>query len=312
MRKTLLSLLGCLLLLCAQVHAQDRAVTGKVSAEDGSVLPGVNISLKGTNRGTSTNAQGEYTITSESGATLVFSFIGFQTQEAIVGSQSTINISLKNDISQLQEVVVTALGQERKRNELVYAAQQVTGEQITQSRNPSVMNALSGKIAGLDVKTNNNMGGSTSVIIRGFKSITGNNQALFVIDGVPVSNANTNTSDQQTGRAGTDYGNAAADINPDNIASVNVLKGAAATALYGSRASNGVILITTKQGRKNSFDVTVNSGVTWGKIDKTTFVKYQKEYGAGYGGDGAADQFYRGNLGSGEGYIVFFDADESF
>jgi TonB-linked SusC/RagA family outer membrane protein len=312
MRKTLLSLLGCLLLLCAQVHAQDRAVTGKVSAEDGSVLPGVNISLKGTNRGTTTNAQGEYTITSESGATLVFSFIGFQTQEAIVGSQSTINISLKNDISQLQEVVVTALGQERKRNELVYAAQQVTGEQITQSRNPSVMNALSGKIAGLDVKTNNNMGGSTSVIIRGFKSITGNNQALFVIDGVPVSNANTNTSDQQTGRAGTDYGNAAADINPDNIASVNVLKGAAATALYGSRASNGVILITTKQGRKNSFDVTVNSGVTWGKIDKTTFVKYQKEYGAGYGGDGAADQFYRGNLGSGEGDIAVFDADASF
>ena len=273
MRKTLLTLLGCLMLLTAQVFAQDRAVTGKVSAEDGSALPGVNISLKGTNRGTTTNAQGEFSINAESSSTLVFSFIGFQTQEAVVGSQTTINISLKNDVSQLQEVVVTALGQERKRNELVYAAQQVSAEQITQARNPSLMNALSGKVAGLDIKTNNNMGGSTNVIIRGYKSITGNNQALFVIDGVPVTNANTNTTDQQTGRAGTDYGNAASDINPDNVASINVLKGAAATALYGSRASNGVILITTKQGRKNSFDVTVNSGVTWGKIDKSTFVK---------------------------------------
>lgn len=312
MRKTLLTLLGCLLLLTAQVFAQDRAVTGKVSAEDGSALPGVNISLKGTNRGTTTNAQGEFSINAESSSTLVFSFIGFQTQEAVVGSQTTINISLKNDVSQLQEVVVTALGQERKRNELVYAAQQVSAEQITQARNPSLMNALSGKVAGLDIKTNNNMGGSTNVIIRGYKSITGNNQALFVIDGVPVTNANTNTTDQQTGRAGTDYGNAASDINPDNVASINVLKGAAATALYGSRASNGVILITTKQGRKNSFDVTVNSGVTWGKIDKSTFVKYQKEYGAGYGGNGSKDQFYRGDLGSGEGDIAVFDADASF
>jgi TonB-linked SusC/RagA family outer membrane protein len=312
MKNTLLSLMACLLLLSAQAYAQDRAITGKVTADDGSVLPGVNISLKGTNRGTTTDSEGAYSITAASGATLVFSFIGFQTQEAVIGSLTTINITLKNDVSQLQEVVVTALGQQRKRNELVYAAQQVTAEQITQTRGANVMNSLAGKVAGLDIKTNNNMGGSTNVIIRGYKSITGNNQALWVIDGVPVSNATNNTQDQQTGRAGADYGNAASDINPDNIASINVLKGAAATALYGSRASNGVILITTKQGRKNSFDVTVNSGVTWGKIDKTTFVKYQKEYGAGYGGDGAADQFYRGDLGSGEGDIAVFDADASF
>ena len=277
MKNTLLSLMACLLLLSAQAYAQDRAITGKVTADDGSVLPGVNISLKGTNRGTTTDSEGAYSITAASGATLVFSFIGFQTQEAVIGSLTNINITLKNDVSQLQEVVVTALGQQRKRNELVYAAQQVTAEQITQTRGANVMNSLAGKVAGLDIKTNNNMGGSTNVIIRGYKSITGNNQALWVIDGVPVSNATNNTQDQQTGRAGADYGNAASDINPDNIASINVLKGAAATALYGSRASNGVILITTKQGRKNSFDVTVNSGVTWGKIDKTTFVKYQKE-----------------------------------
>src|SRR5690606_36939389 len=113
-------------------------------------------------------------------------------------------------------------------------------------------------------------------------SLTGNNQALFVVDGTPISNANTNTRNQMTGRGGYDYGNAAADINPDDIASINVLKGAAATALYGSRAANGVIMITTKKGAKNTLDITLNSGVTFGHIDKSTFAKYQNEYGAGY------------------------------
>ena len=313
MRKTLLPFLGFLLLICTQVFAQERAVTGKVTAEDGSTLPGVNISLKGTNRGTTTNGQGEYSINAESSATLVFSFIGFQSNEVIVGNQSSINVSLKNDVSQLQEVVVTALGQERKRNELVYAAQQVNSDQITQTRQTNVANALAGKVAGLDIRSANTMGGSTNVVIRGYKSITGNNQALFVIDGVPVSNATNNTQAQQSGQAGVDYGNAAADINPDNVASINVLKGAAATALYGSRASNGVIMITTKKGRKNSFDITLNSGVTWGKIDKTTFATYQQEYGAGYGGDRAAGKFYTdGDLGSGKLPIVRFDDDASF
>ncbi|PWJ59208.1 TonB-linked SusC/RagA family outer membrane protein [Dyadobacter jejuensis] len=318
MRKTLLSLLGCLLLVGAQVFAQDRSVTGKVTAEDGSILPGVNITVKGTTRGTTTNVQGEYTVMASQGSALIFSFIGFESKEVKIGSESVLNVSLKSDVSQLQEVVVTALGQEKKRNELVYAAQQVTAEQMTQARGGNVMNALSGKVAGLDIKASNTMGGSTSTIIRGYKSITGNNQALYVIDGVPISNANNNTSDQQRGRAGTDYGNAASDINPDNIASVNVLKGAAATALYGSRAANGVIMITTKQGRKNSFDVTVNTGVTWGTINKNTFVKYQDQYGAGYDGaitsTGAAQPkaFYTGDLGSGTGDIALFDADASF
>ena len=300
------------MLLANQVYAQDRAVTGRVTGEDGSVLPGVNISLKGTNRGTTTDGKGDYSISAETNSTLVFSFIGFQSSEVVVGNQSTINVALKNDVSQLQEVVVTALGQERKRNELVYAAQQVSAEQITQTRQTNVANALAGKVAGLDIRSANTMGGSTNVVIRGYKSITGNNQALFVIDGVPVTNATNNTNAQQSGQAGVDYGNAASDINPDNIASVNVLKGAAATALYGSRASNGVIMITTKKGRKNSFDVTLNSGVTWGQIDKTTFPTFQKEYGSGYGGDRAAGKFYSGDLGSGVAPIVRFDDDASF
>lgn len=312
MRKTLLTLLGFIMLLSAHAFAQDQTVTGKVKADDGSDLPGVNIALKGTTKGTTSSSDGSYSISTPQGSVLVFSFIGFQSQEVQVGSQTVINVTLKNDVSQLQEVVVTALGQERKRNELVYAAQQVNSDQITQTRQTNVANALAGKVAGLDIRSANTMGGSTNVVIRGYKSITGNNQALFVIDGVPVTNATNNTQQQQSGQAGVDYGNAAADINPDNIASVSVLKGAAATALYGSRAANGVIMITTKKGRKNSFDVTLNSGVTWGKIDKTTFPTYQKEYGAGYGGDGDSQKFYTGDLGSGTAPIVRFDDDASF
>jgi TonB-linked SusC/RagA family outer membrane protein len=311
--RAIITFLCLLLFLINEAAGQERVLTGKVSDSNGTVLPGVNIALKGTNRGTSTNSRGEYSINAEPRETLVFSFIGFATSEVTVGNQSVINVSLKNDVSQLQEVVVTALGQERKRNELVYAAQQVTADQMTQTRQTNVANALAGKVAGLDIRSTNTMGGSTNVVIRGYKSITGNNQALFVIDGVPVSNATTNTADQQAGRAGVDYGNAAADINPDNISSISVLKGAAATALYGSRASNGVIMITTKKGRKNSFDVTLNSGVTWGQMDKTTFAKYQNEYGAGYGGDRAAGKFYLdGDLGSGKFPIVRFDDDASF
>ncbi|WP_046244488.1 SusC/RagA family TonB-linked outer membrane protein, partial [Hymenobacter terrenus] len=186
------------------------------------------------------------------------------------------------DTKQLNEVVVTALGVERTRNSLAYSATQIEGGDITVARNPNAINGLSGKVAGLNIQQTNTLGGSSNVVIRGTKSLFGNNQALFVVDGVPISNDNTNTRDQRTGRSGYDYGNAAADINPDDIASTTVLKGAAATALYGERAANGVILITTKKGR-TGLNVTLNSGVTVGRVDKSTFIKYQKEYGGGYG-----------------------------
>lgn len=296
-------------ILCTGLYAQERNVSGQVTdANDGSPLPGVNVIIKGTSQGSVTDTNGRYTLAVPEGSnSLVFSFIGLVTQEVALEGRLVVDVSMQTDMRQLNEVVVTALGVERKRNELPYAAQNVTGEQITQTRNSNFVNALSGKVAGLDIKANNNMGGSTNVIIRGYKSITGNNQALFVIDGVPVTNANTNSLLQRNGGTGVDYGNAAADINPDNIASVNVLKGAAATALYGSRAANGVIMITTKKGRKESFDVTVNSGVTVGVIDKTTYAKYQNEYGAGYN-----PTFYSADLGEGVGPVVQFDADASF
>ncbi|MBD2714771.1 SusC/RagA family TonB-linked outer membrane protein [Microvirga sp. STR05] len=299
MRKILLSALLASPILVQQVAAQNREITGRVTdSSNGQGLPGVTVLVKGTSVGASTNADGSFSLSVPSSAsTLVFSFIGYRTTEQPIGSSNSINVALAVDSKQLSEVVVTALGQERTRNSLPFAATQVEGEQITVARNPNFINGLSGKVAGLNVRQSNTLGGSSNVVIRGTKSITGNNQALFVVDGVPISNANTNTTGQQTGGGGYDYGNAAADVNPDDIASMTVLKGAAATALYGARASNGVILITTKKGRKG-LGVTINAGVTGGKIDKSTFIKYQKEYGAGYGpyfeeedinGDGVLD-----------------------
>lgn len=310
MKKILLLSFLLVSALLHQAMAQVRAITGKVTdASTSQPLPGVTVLVKGTTVGTASGADGSYTINvPEGNNTLVFRFIGYRTTEKSIGNATTVDVSMPINAEQLDEVVVTALGIERNRNELAYSAQEVSGDQITRTRSSDFVNTLSGKVAGLDIRTNNTMGGSTNVIIRGNKSITGNNQALFVIDGVPVSNANTNTNAQRSGGVGTDFGNAAADLNPDNIESVNVLKGAAATALYGSRAANGVIMITTKKGKKNSLNVNVNSGVTWGSIDKSTFVRYQTEYGAGY-----ADAFRTSsNLGDGLASVVRFQDDASY
>ena len=293
--------------------AQERTVTGKVtSSEDGSSVPGVSILLKGTTNGTVSDASGSYSLSVPSaGGTLVFSFVGLLTQEVEIGTRTSVEVKMESDVKQLSEVVVTAQNIERNKNELPYSTQSVAGAQIAQSRGTNFVTSLSGRVAGLDVKTTNAMGGSTNVVIRGYKSITGNNQALFVIDGIPVSNANMNAGGQSAGGGGPDYGNATQDINPDNIASINVLKGAAASALYGSRAANGVVMITTKKGRKNSFDIVVNSGVTVSKINKNTYAKYQNEYGQGY-----EDYFY--SMGAANGMLdgtlpaSRFDDDASY
>lgn len=280
----------CFLLITAllqQAMAQVRAITGRVvDASTSQPLPGVAVLVKGTTVGTATGADGTYSISvPEGGSTLVFRFIGYQVTERAIGNASSINVSLPLDNQQLQEVVVTALGIERTKNELPYAAQSITGDAVSETRQANFTNALSGKVSGVQIQQNNNLGGSTNVVIRGNKSVSGNNQALFVVDGVPIDNSTNNTANQATGRGGYDYGNAAADINPDDIASMTVLKGAAATALYGSRAANGVVMITTKKGSKNSgIGVTLNTGANWGFVDKSTYVKYQKQYGAGYAG----------------------------
>ncbi|OGS70519.1 MAG: SusC/RagA family protein [Flavobacteria bacterium RIFCSPLOWO2_12_FULL_35_11] len=285
MKTKLNGFLTLLLALMVQISfAQEKTVTGKVTDGSGP-LPGVTVLIKGTKAGTQTDFDGNYSIRANTGAVLQFSFVGMKTVDQAIGASNTINIVMQEDAQSLDEVVVTALGIKREKKSLGYATQEVKGDAVNTVKDPNFVNSLSGKIAGIDVKSSGTMGGSTNVIIRGYSSLFGNNQALFVIDGVPVSNLNTNSGGQTTGRGGYDFGNAAQDINPDDIESINVLKGGAATALYGSRAANGVVVITTKKGAgvvKQGIGVTVNSSVTFNKFNEDTFTKYQNEYGAGY------------------------------
>ena len=287
--KKVLSLLSVLMLFYALAYGQARTVTGQVKDANGNPIPFASITVKETNAGVSADKDGNFSISTEPNATLVISAAGFQNVEIAVASQSSLNVTLNNQ-GPMSEVVVTALGIRRSKNTLPYAAQQLSGDQVSNNRTGNAASALSGKISGLQIIQGNGLGSSTNVVIRGNKSLTGNNQALFVVDGVPVDNSNTNSANQRTGRGGYDYGNAAADINPDDIESINVLKGAAASALYGSRAANGVIMITTKKA-KRGMGITLNSGLIVGKIDRTTFPTYQKEYGAGYSDLYAKDGF---------------------
>jgi TonB-dependent SusC/RagA subfamily outer membrane receptor len=278
---------GILTLLLAFVvqltFAQEKTVSGTVSESSGP-LPGVSISIKNTSKGTETNFDGEYSIKVKVGDVLVYRYLGYKTLEKSVGAANIINVVLKAGGEILDEIVVTALGIKRDRKSLGYATQTVKGEAVSRVKSSNFVNSLSGQVAGLDIKSSGTLGGSTNVVIRGSSSILGNNQALFVVDGIPIGNSNTNSSGQRPGGGGYDYGNAASDINPDDIATINVLKGAAASALYGERGSNGVIMITTKKGKKrNGIGVTINSTYMVSNADSNTLPVYQKEYGAGYG-----------------------------
>lgn len=263
--------------------AQERIVTGVVTDNSGMPIPGVNVLVKGTKMGTQTDFDGKFSISASPTQTLVFNFVGMKSQE-IVASSATINVKMKDDAVELEGVVVTALGIKREKKSLGYSTQEVKGSDVSDTPITNFADALSGEVAGLDVQSSGTLGGSSNIIIRGYNSISGSNQALVVIDGTPVLNDTNNSADQRTGRGGYDYGNAAMDINPDDIESINVLKGAAATALYGSRASNGALIITTKKGKKGEgIGVTFTSSLTAGTVDSETLPKYQTKYGAGYG-----------------------------
>ncbi len=264
--------------------AQDRVVSGVVSDNSGLPLPGVNVLVKGTKLGTQTDFDGKFSIKASPTETLVFNFVGMKSQE-ILASSSTINVKLKDDAVELEGVVVTALGIKREKKSLGYASQKLDGNDVNQIPTNNFTNNLAGRIAGLEVRRNSNFGGSTNIVLRGTKSISGNNQALIVLDGVPITNTNLNKKDAANGRDGFDFGNSASDIDPNNIESITVLKGAAATALYGSQAANGAIMITTKKGKQNTgLGITYNSRTSIGMINKETFPTYQKKYGEGYGG----------------------------
>lgn len=266
--------------------AQEKTISGTVTdAQSGMPLPGVNIIVKGTTNGVLSDFDGNYTLDGvETGQTIAFSYLGYAEKSVVVGDQSTINVAMKAQASALDQVVITALGIAREKKSLGYATQEVSGEDISNTPSANFVNSLSGQVAGLNISSSGTLGGSSNVVIRGSSSLTGNNQALFVINGVPISNANTNTSAQKIGGGGYDYGNAAADINPNNIKSINVLKGAAATALYGARAANGVIIIETKKGAKGQgIGISISSSVTWATVNDETLPVYQDKYGAGYG-----------------------------
>lgn len=226
-------------------------VRGRVTAEgDDSGLPGVTIVEKGTNNGTVSDIQGAYSIeVVGENSVLVFSYVGFETSEVRVGNANSINVSLQETMSAMSEVVVTALGIERDQRSLGYDVSNVKGEDLTQVTQENVLGALAGRMAGVSINQTSGPGSSISMVIRGATSLTTDNQPLFVVDGVPMSNSLNNIRQNGDGNQ-VDYGNAISDINPDDIASISVLKGPSAAALYGTRAGNGVVIITTKSGSK--------------------------------------------------------------
>ena len=293
MKKRLLHLLTLTVLLfwMGNAWAQDRQVGGKVMDDGGNALPGVNVLVKGTNKGVTTNVDGSYKITVPSSATLVFSFIGFAKKEETVGSRTTIDVKLVADETQLQEITVTAFGREAEKRSLGYSVQTIKADAIKASAEPNLLNALQGRVAGAIINGSGGQpGGGTNIILRGITSLGAgaDNQPLFVVDGIIISNstfagnslpsAGSNSPGNSEQFSNT---NRAADINPDDIESVNILKGAGATALYGQRAANGVIIITTKRGKNGKTQINYGFQTGWDNVLKTPEIQtgYGQEIG---------------------------------
>ena len=289
-------------------YAQTRVITGTItSTEDGQPIPGVSVVVQGTTLGTVTDMDGNYSLqVPQDAQTLVFSFVGMATREVAIGNQSTINVEMQPQTFGVDEVVVTALGTSRAKKSLGYASQGVSGEDVSSTNVLNPMTALSGKVAGMQIQ-GQNFSGSQNILIRGASSFSQNNQPLFVVDGIPISNENFNTTEAQRGGGGYDYGSMINDLNPHDIASIDVLKGSAASALYGSRGQNGVIMITTKSGRvgQRAFSVEVNSGVSFETV--SILPRQQNLYGGGYG------DFNTVTIpGHGEFEVVYYAMDESW
>lgn len=295
MKKTLLLKLFLFLCIFVTNFAFGQKITGKVtSAKDGDPLPGVSVQVKGTNTGTSSDANGSYSIAASQGSTLIFSYIGFESKEINIGNQTVVNISMSEDVSSLEEVVVTALGIKKDAKKLGYATTTVNSAAITENRSPNFMNTLQGKIAGVNISSlGTGPGGTSKIRIRGQSSIIGQNNPLIVVNGVPIDNTNFGTnpgnagSDNSIGVRGggntSDGGDGLSSINPDDIETMTVLKGATAAALYGSRAKDGVIMITTKtRGDKKGIGVSYNANFT--NDTPLDFTDYQYLYGQGEAG----------------------------
>jgi TonB-linked SusC/RagA family outer membrane protein len=289
---------------------QATTVSGRVTNETSTPLQGATISIPSLGLGTYTNAEGRFTLTVPAGratgqsVTITARRIGFNpVQRAITltpGAALNYDVSLTGATTQLEGVIVTALGQEREKRSLGVAAQSISGSDLNQTQTPNIVNALSGKIAGVKVTGSTNFGGSSRIVIRGENSIGSNNQPLWVVDGIPVDNSNLTNVNQARGYGGFDYGNAVSDLNTEDIESVSVLKGPAAAALYGSRAANGAIVVTTRSGKngRNDFSASGSSSVTFDQLAKLP--DYQNSYGQGVGGQFGWKDGAGGGVGDGE------------
>ena len=279
MKRKLMLLLACLFVGIGLVTAQTQKITGVViSEEDGQPVVGASVLVKGTTQGTITDVDGNFNLSNvpSSAKTLQISYIGMQTQEVVI--KPNLKVVLKSDSQKLDEVVVTAMGIKRSEKSLGYSVTSVKGDEITKARESNVLNSLSGKIAGVQIgQSSGTAGGSSSIQIRGASSIGSVSSPLFIVDGLPIDNGAFNP-DRTNGIV--DVGNRAGDISSDDIESINVLKGAAATALYGARAKDGAIVITTKKGSRNSqVSVTVNSSTRFENVLKLP--DFQNDYAQG-------------------------------
>ena len=295
-----------------QAQTQTPHVSGSVLDTENNPIIGASVMVKGTKEGTISNTEGNFSIKATPGSVLVVSYLGFATQEVkVTGRGKPIIITMREDTKHLNEVVVTALGIKRERKALGYSLSEIDGKELQKAKETNVINSLAGKVAGLSIsQTATGPAGSTRVILRGSTELTGNNQPLYVIDGVPMDNTNYDSSDQW---GGFDLGDGISSINPDDIENISVLKGPAASALYGSRASHGVILITTKKAStKKDFSIELNSTATI----ETQLTKWSDvQYEFGQGSDGRitlSDDRYSSNRNWGPRvdpglYLTYFD-----
>lgn len=278
MRKLLL-LLFSFLGVSLMANAQSVPITGKVIDANGKGISGVNITTQGNRVGTITNDDGSFSISAPSDATLSFSSIGYTGQDIALKGKTNLVVTMLQKENELNAIVVTALGINRSQKSLNYANQVVSGSELNTVKSDNLMNALNGKVAGVDISPSSaGVGGSVKVILRGNKNAFGTNQPLYVIDGMPITNSpNANGQPNGTYGGGPDGGDGISNLNPDDIASITVLEGAAAAALYGSQAANGVILITTKKGKVGKSEINVSSSYTNDKISYKP--QFQDKYG---------------------------------
>ena len=300
MKKLVSSLVICLM-ACVTMFSQPKTITGTVTATDDPLgVPGAFVLVKGTTNGTTTDANGHYSIKAESGAVLVFSVLSYQQQEVVVGESSVIDVVLEPDTATLDEVVVTALGMKREKKTLTYSVQDVKGASLLENQTANVASSLSGKVAGMQVTATAVPGGSNRIVIRGESSFS-NNQPLVVIDGVPYDNTQGVNDTESVAWGDYDLGDGLSMISNDDIESISILKGPSASALYGSRGGSGVILITTKSGKKSDKpQVSFNSNFTFEKVALQP--DFQNEYGQG--NQGVFDPTSRTSWGPAMGTII--------